>query len=185
MTVNTPCVLSMSQNQLDWISTDGGPSKGSARVDVMGKNGPTSEFWKRLTNARDEARLSRDQEAIAKELGVWQSAVTKWKTGKGLPTLSKAIEIANRADVCVEWLLTGRGPRRPGAVDDPKLARLIGLWDKLLPETADEVLSFAIFKRASQNQSAANRIREIQPTDLPVSDIRARRAANHKGPRSE
>lgn len=144
----------------------------------MARSAPTSDFWKRLSESRQAAGLSNDQEAIAKELDVWQSAVTKWKTGKGLPTLSKAIEIANKAGVCVDWLLTGRGQRNVGNTDDPRLAKLLSFWNQLPVEIAEEVLSFATFKRTTQKREDRNR-------DLTVADLRARRAANHKGPPSD
>lgn len=68
--------------------------------------------------ARAEHRpaLPSRQEDIAKAVGVYQSAVTKWKSGDGLPTLEKCRTLAEEAGVCVDWLLTGREPKRPSGL---------------------------------------------------------------------
>jgi transcriptional regulator with XRE-family HTH domain len=116
----------------------------------MAKSGDTSEFWKRLTKARQRKNLSMDQGDIAKELELYQSAVTKWKTGKGLPILANAIKLALASDVCVEWLLTGRPPEHCGLGVDAELAKLVAIWDTLLPETAKEIVAYAVYRQSIQ-----------------------------------
>lgn len=133
----------------------------------MAKSGDTSEFWKRLTKARLRKTLSMDQGDVAKELGVYQSAVTKWKTGKSLPTLANAIKLATDAEVCVDWLLTGRLPERPGLCVDAELAKLMAIWDALQPETAKEIVAYANYRRSIEGGD--------QPANSSNAEIRLKR----------
>lgn len=95
----------------------------------MVESGKTSPFWRRLLRARAEhvPPLPSRQQDIAKTAGVYQSAVTKWKSGEGLPTLANCIALATEAGVCVEWLLTERGPMRPTA-ESPAETELLALF---------------------------------------------------------
>jgi transcriptional regulator with XRE-family HTH domain len=49
------------------------------------------------------------QKLLGKMFGVSQEAARKWLAGEGLPQMQKCIEIAKKASVSIEWLLTGRG----------------------------------------------------------------------------
>ena len=60
------------------------------------------------------------QRIIGDRFSVSQRGARKWLEGEGFPELGKCIEIANSFNVCVEWLLTGRGPKHPG--EKPRLA---------------------------------------------------------------
>lgn len=117
----------------------------------------TSAFWLRLTEARAARSLSMDQQVIAKELGVYQSAVTKWNTGKGLPTLDRCIQLARDAKVCVEWLLTGRAPKRPAGAGDAEFDVLMQAWDQLSTEAKREVVNFAKFHVRALDRPADSR----------------------------
>lgn len=55
------------------------------------------------TNQRDIGRL----------FGVKQPMVSQYKSGQKMPELWRIVEAAPKLGVCVEWLLTGRGPRTP------------------------------------------------------------------------
>lgn len=53
-----------------------------------------------------------------------QGSVGPWYRGDSLPELRTALDLALRTGVCVEWLLTGRGPMYPDAArGDPLLER--------------------------------------------------------------
>jgi hypothetical protein len=132
-----------------------------AHLQRMPKAGPTSDFWKRLTDLRSFVGKTQDRVAatagkIAGE-SYGQTAVQKWKTGAGLPGLRTVIAIAEHHDVCVEWLLTGRGPRTPGDLDDPLLAELIGLWEHLGPEARAHMIGIAKFERTIQYRGDSKR----------------------------
>ena len=50
--------------------------------------------------------------------GVKISTVSDWRKGKKCPTMEHSRMIAMTLGVCVDWILTGRGPKRPGDIDD-------------------------------------------------------------------
>jgi hypothetical protein len=52
----------------------------------------------------------RLKEAIADQGGV--SGAGKWLRGESLPGMENALLLATELGVCVEWLLTGRGPKK-------------------------------------------------------------------------
>jgi transcriptional regulator with XRE-family HTH domain len=67
----------------------------------------------RIRRARAIARLT--QAELARRLGVNRSAVTQWEHAGGTtPSVAHLSRIATEANVCFEWLATGRGPCRPG-----------------------------------------------------------------------
>lgn len=81
--------------------------------------GPHQEFAKRLREALNAASLSPDDhnyKEIGKELTVSGSMVGYMLNGDKLPGLDKAVNIALRTRHCVEWLLTGKGPKKPVAI---------------------------------------------------------------------
>jgi len=52
------------------------------------------------------------QAALARLLKVTQPAVKKWFDGDAIPDTDKIIDLAVWGNVCFEWLITGRGPKR-------------------------------------------------------------------------
>ncbi|WP_423062972.1 LexA family protein [Candidiatus Paracoxiella cheracis] len=55
------------------------------------------------------------QAALAEEFKLTQKGVRKWLEGEGTPKTSRIIEIANRFNVNVEWLISGKGDVSPNA----------------------------------------------------------------------
>lgn len=49
------------------------------------------------------------QSIMGKMFGVSQEAARKWLSGESMPQLAKCIEICTKANVSVDWLLTGKG----------------------------------------------------------------------------
>lgn len=49
------------------------------------------------------------QVLLGKMFGVSQESARKWLEGEAIPQTIKCIEIARRANVSFEWLMTGRG----------------------------------------------------------------------------
>ena len=113
----------------------------------MAKTAPISPFWKRLTEL--SPFVGKNQKQIGKVVGKGQTAANKWKLGKGLPTLENAITLAKKGGVCVEWLLTERGPRAPG-VEDPDTAALLRHWQLLTQEAKADVLRYVRYQHATQ-----------------------------------
>lgn len=91
---------------------------GLVTVGSMTTQAVKTTFAARLNELLDEAGLPAKYEgrqlALAEMFGVSQKGARKWLEGEGLPTLERCIQIAERFGVNTEWLLTGRGPKRPG-----------------------------------------------------------------------
>ena len=69
-------------------------------------------FWLRVQEAMRDQGKKPTQAAVAKLVGIKQPSVNKWAKG-GLPTMETVVDLAERLNVSVEWLLTERGPKRP------------------------------------------------------------------------
>ena len=132
----------------------------------MPKFAKTSALWERLTRARLDARppLSTRQEDIAKEVGVGQTAVSGWKTGDKVPELDKGMVLAKKADICLEFLYTGRGPRRPwGDVTTP-LGRLVEVWERLDEMEQSQLLAYAeLLQKAGEKAEPTPPMRPVKP----------------------
>jgi transcriptional regulator with XRE-family HTH domain len=105
--------------------------------------------------------VARRQVDVGKLFHLGQSAITKWKTGKDLPSLPRSIEIAKRYGVNVEWLMTGRGPMRPGDAKDQTLGEVMELWDKLSEASRLEVAKFVRYQRTIQITASPERVKEV------------------------
>jgi transcriptional regulator with XRE-family HTH domain len=71
------------------------------------------EFASRFKDACREANVELKQKTIARAFGVSTATAWNYLNGTKLPAMDNAVGIAMKLGVCVEWLLTGRGPRRP------------------------------------------------------------------------
>lgn len=133
----------------------------------MPKSAKTSALWERLIRARLDAKppLPTRQTDIATEVGVGQTAVSGWKTGEKVPELETAIALAKRADICLEFLYTGRGPRRPwGDVTTP-LGRLVEVWERLSDTEQSQLLSYAeLLQKAGERPEPASQLRPVKPS---------------------
>lgn len=96
--------------------------------------GPHEEFAKRLkealTDQREEERGGGAR--LARICNVSSAAASKWLSGDGLPHMTHAVELAQELGVCVEWLLMGRGPKKPLG---PKTVILMETIDCLPPDS--------------------------------------------------
>lgn len=70
------------------------------------------EFANRLKQLIKEKKGDLSQLETAKWLGVSQPTVNSWLQGEAMPGMPKAIDICGKLDCCVEYLLTGNGPKR-------------------------------------------------------------------------
>ncbi len=75
-------------------------------------------FPERLREACVDAGLAPTQPALARAFDLSTTTIWHYLNGEKLPSMSKAIEIAGKLGVCVEWLLTGNGPKRARDVID-------------------------------------------------------------------
>ena len=80
---------------------------------------PDIEFGNRLQRLINEAGLSHlTGDELGKRFGVSGPMLTYYRQGDKLPAMRTAIRMAVALNCCVEYLLTGRGPKHPGIPDD-------------------------------------------------------------------
>ncbi|MCP5158514.1 MAG: hypothetical protein H6975_03700 [Gammaproteobacteria bacterium] len=84
-------------------------NKGMTILDFM----KHADFAVRLQHACRETQAPDTMVALGRYLGVSTTMAWNYWTGEKLPSMEKAIEISIKLGICVEWLLTGRGPQRP------------------------------------------------------------------------
>jgi transcriptional regulator with XRE-family HTH domain len=85
---------------------------------LMAKH-PDIEFGNRLQRLINEAGLSHlTGDELGKRFGVSGPMLTYYRQGDKLPAMRTAIRMAVSLNCCVEYLLTGRGPKHPGIPDD-------------------------------------------------------------------
>jgi transcriptional regulator with XRE-family HTH domain len=139
---------------------------GFGQTAYMARSGEISEFWRRFMTARRarDPSASARQEDIAKEYGVYQSSVTKWKTGKSLPKPKKMREIAAKEGCTFEWLNSGDGDMRPAKATDPITRQVIEAMEALSPDAKVEVLKAAIMQQTLQLPALAAQIEQANKT---------------------
>lgn len=87
------------------------------------------------------------QTRLAQLAGVKQPSVHEWGDKDRAPAIPNAVDLAMKLDVCVEWLYTERGPKRPagGAVVDEHLTPILEAWPKLDPALKRQIARYADF----------------------------------------
>lgn len=142
---------------------------GCRQTSRMAKAGKISEFWRRLTLARESCAppKSMKQKDIGREYGVVQGAVTKWKTGgpegKSMPDPDIVTAMAIDANVSFEWLWYSRGDMRSILATDPIVRRILEIANDLPDaESKLKVLEAAIAQQTLQIPAVAARYREAQ-----------------------
>lgn len=107
--------------------------------------------WDRVKEALADARLPTTQTYAAKLADVKQPSVSDWnKDGQG-PELKNAIKLAKALNICVEWLYTERGPKRPGLPDDVHARRLWDLWPTISDENKANLVGYAAITAKESN----------------------------------
>jgi hypothetical protein len=129
----------------------------------MEKKPAIRTFWDRVKEALGDAakakrthngvRIKPTQVFAAKIAEVKQPTVSDWnKPGKG-PELENGLKLAFALDVCVEWLYTERGPKRPGIPLDTYAQQLWELWPHLQEGERGKLLGIALSKAPSIEQN--------------------------------
>lgn len=165
------CHMEGNHTTVGVIGVNTRSSIGIGQTAGMARTGDISDFWRRFTAARAayKSDLPTRQEDVAKEWGVRQSAVTKWKTGKSHPDPGVLRGISNKYNVCYEWLDSGRGPMRPLKALDPIVNQVIDAMDALSPDGKVEVLKAALTQQALQIPSLAAQVKQAQRTAEQLS----------------
>jgi len=80
---------------------------------------PDIEFGNRLQRLINDAGLNQmTGDELGKRFGVSGAMLTYYRQGEKLPAMRTACRMAIALGCCVEYLLTGIGPKRPGLPDD-------------------------------------------------------------------
>lgn len=135
------------------------PARHTARM----ARGSGRTVWLRVKEALRERHLPPTQNHVADMLKITQPSVSDWNKPGGAPKLEHAIILATKLNVCVEWIYTERGPKRPQPVD-PVSQRLWDVWPLI-----DDLTKGEIVGRAVQAASADR----PKSTDLPDRSIPA------------
>lgn len=98
------------------------------------KTPPKRTAWDRLKEAMTEAGKGKTQQDLADLVGITQPSVAEWNRADGGPSLPTAIDLAEKLNTCVEWILTGRGPKHPGPPLDALTDQLMEVWKTLSPD---------------------------------------------------
>lgn len=120
-------------------------------------------FWERLSEAMREAGKDPTQAGVADLLQIKQPSAYKYCHG-GYPSLANAIVLAEKLRVCVEWLLTGRGVKRPMRADT---ARLVAMYEQL----EDEFERGEIIGRLSSMIGVGRRRPSPPDDDQPIRPV--------------
>jgi len=91
-------------------------------------------------------RFPRDkatQGKLAALAGVKQPSVNDWKEGS--PAVDTGVRLAEALGVCVEWLYTERGPKRPPKVAPDQLGPLSPIWSTLTERQKVQLAQYADF----------------------------------------
>lgn len=101
----------------------------SAFQHALGMPKPLRSVYERAMEALAERHPGQKptQGRLAAIAGVKQPSVNDWKDG--YPAMDTAVRLATGLGVCVEWLLTERGPKHPPAADNSVLALLLSQLD--------------------------------------------------------
>lgn len=74
-------------------------------------------FAERFREACQDAGLTMTMPALGRTFGVSTTTIWNYLHGEKLPSMDSALDMAGKLNVCVEWLLTGRGRKRPNDGD--------------------------------------------------------------------
>lgn len=91
---------------------------------------PRDGFGARLWDVLYDAGVEMRWSTIARALGVTDPQVRKYFNEGEYPRMPAAIAIAEEYDVSVDWLLTGRGEKRPGTALTPFVIEAVGAVER-------------------------------------------------------
>lgn len=86
------------------------------------------------------------QTRLAELAGVSQPTVNEWGEPDRYPSMPTAVKLSRELDICVEWLLTERGPKY-ATLPEPTLDPLLTQWRGLRDEQRAQLARFAEFMR--------------------------------------
>lgn len=113
-------------------------------------------FLERAMEALQERypREKPSQTKLAKLAGVAQPSVNDWKEIDRGPAMKTGIRLAKALGVCVEWLYTERGAKRPvdAAPADEHLSPILQAWPDLDPALKRQIARYTDFVKDDKQQ---------------------------------
>lgn len=128
--------MSITRSYARSLEESGRMSGGNRKI--FGRN------FRRALAPTEYAKYTND--ALGTVFAVSGATISNWRNGIKLPDIDHAVDIALKFNVCVEWLLTGRGPRAPKPAYDSRLEDVIALWPKLSASDQDTLRVLAEHK---------------------------------------
>ena len=101
----------------------------------------------------------KNQKELAMRLGCSQATVSDWVNGEKLPSMDTALDIAEKLNCCVVWLLTGKKASLQGK--EPDLQSYINVSE--LTNEQRELVAGMIYQ-LSQNNPENNQNKPLTPT---------------------
>jgi len=112
-------------------------------------------FAANLTEAiKESVYAGKNKKELGEAFGVSDAMASNYQNPENekFPSLQRAINISNILGVCVEWLLTGRGPKHPIQDDSDPMAHILIASFKTLPEEKQRaVFQYVSFITKSTN----------------------------------
>src|SRR5690349_8849667 len=118
--------------------------------------------WDRIQEAMRDHGLKPTQKQCAAILGITQPSVWEWANGETAPSVENAIVLGRKLNVCVEWVLTGSGPKRPGPPMEPAAQALWDVWERIPAEERPLVVGYAEAKARPSHPSVTKRPKVAQ-----------------------
>ena len=119
--------------------------------------------WSRVKEALNDAGIPDTQVYAAKLIGgKKQGSISDWnKPNRGM-RLEHARIIGKKTNTCVEWLLTGEGPKHPGPPEERIANDLWSLWGRLPEDRKGELLGLAKAYAITGKRRDDGETRELQ-----------------------
>lgn len=92
------------------------------------------------------------QVRLAQLAGISQPSVNKWGKADEYPAMNTAVRLAEILGVCVEWLLTERGPKYPPMPANGEAESFLQEWGKLDPEVRRQIARYADFVKTENTK---------------------------------
>ena len=133
------------------------------------------EFGRRLRLIMQQFGSVAD---LAKAVGVSDNAIYKWVSGRGQPSMTSLVSLAQAAGVSVEWLATGRGASTKDPMDISKTQQASASGIVSLPREAvvlggsvSELRSTQIVDCLSFQAEGLRRQLGIEPTQVALIEV--------------
>lgn len=98
------------------------------------------ELLQRLNSLMEQNGLNAKQ--LTSELGISNSSFTDWKKGKGTPSASTLVKLAEYFDVSLDWLLLGKHKDVSLDFSSNRDAELLNKFHRLSPELQTGLLMY-------------------------------------------